>query len=115
MAATKYNLTIEQGATLIKQITLKDAVTGVPRDLTGWTGRGMIRLTYDDTVPYAVFTVITDGVGGNLSLNLTSVQTAAFEFESALYDVELVQNGTSPEIVERILQGNVFLSKEVTK
>jgi hypothetical protein len=115
MAATKYNLTVEQGSTFIKQITLSDATTGVKRDLTGWTGRAMIRLTYEDPAPYAVFGVITDGVGGNLSLNLTSVQTAAFEFESAIYDVELVQTGTSPEHVERILQGNVFLSKEVTK
>lgn len=115
MAATKYNLTVEQGTTFIKQITLKDATTGVPRDLTGWTGRAMIRLSYDDVTPYAVFTVITDGTSGNLSLNLTSVQTAGFDFEAALYDVELVQNGTSPEYVERILQGNVYLSKEVTK
>jgi hypothetical protein len=115
MAAAKYNLTIEQGATFIKQITLSDATTGVARDLTGWTGRGMIRLTYDDAAPYAVFNVITDGITGVLSINLTSVQTAAFEFESALYDVELVQDGTTPEYVERILQGNVFLSKEVTK
>lgn len=115
MAATKYNLVIEQGATFIKQITLSDAATGVKRDLTGWTGRGMIRLAYEDDQPYAVFNVITDGTSGILSVNLTSVQTAGFSFESALYDVELVQDGTNPEYVERILQGNVFLSKEVTR
>jgi hypothetical protein len=115
MAATKYNLVIEQGATFIKQITLSDATTGTPRDLTGWTGRGMIRLTYDDPAPYAVFVVTAGGISGKLTLNLTSTETTAFEFESALYDVEIVQDGTNPEYVERILQGNVFLSKEVTK
>lgn len=115
MAATKYNLTVEQGATFISQLTLRDAATGIARDLTGWSGRAMIRLTYGDPTPYAVFEVITDGVSGNLTLNLTSLQTKDFDFESALYDVELVQDGTSPEYVERILQGNVYLSKEVTK
>jgi len=113
--ATRYNLTVEQGATFIKQLTLRDAATGAPRDLTGWTGRAQMRLTYDDVTPLATFEVITDGVTGVLSINLTSIQTTGFDFETALYDVELVQDGTSPEHVERILQGNVYLSKEVTK
>lgn len=115
MAATKYNMTVEQGATFIKLFTLTDATTNTPRDLTGWTGRAMIRASYTDEQPIATFLVVTEGVTGKLTLNLTSVQTAGFDFDSALYDVELVQSGTSPEHVERILQGNIFLSKEVTK
>jgi hypothetical protein len=115
MAATKYNISVEQGATYIQQITLKDATTGVVRNLTGWTGRAMVRAAFDDTVPLATFAVATGGIAGTITLTLTSVQTAAFDFETALYDVEIVQDGTSPEFVERILQGNVFLSKEVTK
>ncbi len=115
MAATKYNLTIEQGATFVKSITIRDGATGLVRDLTNYTARGMIRINIDDVTPIAQFSFNTLDATGVFTFQLTSVQTTAFAFEKGVYDIELVQKNTSPENVERILQGSVFLSKEVTR
>jgi hypothetical protein len=116
MAAAKYNLTIEQGATFKKSVTINNATTGLVRDLTGYTVRGMVRLSYDDVTPIATFTcIISAPLTGVFTFELSSVITAALDFEVAVYDLELVQTGSSPENVERIMQGNVYLSKEATK
>lgn len=115
MAAAKYNLTIEQGASFVKSVTIKDATTGLARDLTGYTARGQIRATYADAVPLATFSFTTLNSSGTFVFQLTSAITAALDFETAVYDIEIEQIGSNPSNVERILQGNVYLSKEVTK
>lgn len=111
----KYNFTVEQGATFVKQVRLIDATTGLARDLTNWTGRGQMRLNFSDVTPLATFTITLGGVLGTLNIELPSDVTTAFDFDKAVYDVELQENGTNPPNIERVLQGNVYLSPEVTK
>lgn len=115
MAAAKYNLTIEQGATFVKSVTVKDFTTGVARDLTGYTARGQIRSDYASTTPLATFVITTLNSSGTFVFQLSAAVTAALDFESAVYDIEIEQTGSSPLNVERVMQGNVYLSKEVTK
>lgn len=116
MAAAKYNITIEQGATFKKSVTIKDFTTGVVRDLTGYTVRGMVRLTYEDVAPLCTFNcIISAPTTGVFTFELDSIATAQLDFETAVYDLELVQTYSYPENVERIMQGNVYLSKEATK
>lgn len=115
MAAAKYNLTIEQGATFSKSVAIKDSVTNLPRNLTGYFARGQVRDDYSDATPLATFTFTELDSTGTFVFGLSSAVTTALAFDSAVYDIELVLTGSIPEVVERIMQGNTFLSKEVTK
>jgi hypothetical protein len=112
MAAGLYNIIIQQGSTFDYQIGVKDP-SGIPIDLTGAVIRGMIRGTYNDVSPLATFTInCPTPTNGIFHIMLSAAVTALFNFTKALYDIEIAYpNGTT----DRILQGNVILSREVTK
>lgn len=122
MAAGIYNITIEQGATFTITVTLTDGATpAVPIDLTGYTGRGQIRLNATDTTALADFTVtvLTPEEDGKVEITLSATDTEAIattglnytEVLEAQYDVELV-NGDE---VIRLLNGACYISPEITK
>lgn len=112
MAAGKYNILIQQGADFAQTITLKDSVLGTPVDLTGATIRGMVRVAYTDAAPQCSFTVEnTDLVNGQFTIKIPSATTTTLSFDVGVYDVE-VQYASG--IVDRVLQGKVVLSPEVT-
>jgi hypothetical protein len=117
MTAGKYNITIEQGATFTLPITISD--DGVLRDLTGYTARMKIKETVDDiavllslTTENGRITIAADQVTdkGELSLLVTAADTAALDFTSGVYDLEIISGST----VTRVLEGKVKLSLEVT-
>lgn len=111
MAAGKYNILVQQGATFFKQVSLKD-VDGVPVDLTGATIQGQIRENYDSDTSIAFSTSITDEAGGVFTLTIADETTSTITFDRGVYDVEVhYLDGT----VDRLLQGSVVVSKEVTK
>lgn len=113
MAAGKYNMLIQQGVSYNQTITLKDSITGTPVDISGCSAAAMIRGNYNDVEPAAIFTTfIGSGTDGAIQISLTPSQTSNIAIERGLYDIELTYpNGTK----DRILQGNVVISKEVTK
>jgi len=110
------HLTIEQGATFNPVLTWKDQ-NGVLIDLTGYSARMQIRENIEDT---AVIHTLTDanghlvlgGVAGTITFSMSSAITAALDFDTAVYDLELISAGG---IVTRLLKGDVILSKEVTR
>lgn len=56
--------------------------------------------------------VITDEQNGELTMYISATDTAALDFTQGVYDMEIeYANG----VVDRILYGNVKLSKEVTR
>lgn len=113
MAAGKYNMLIQQGVTYNQTITLKDKQSGLPLNLTGCTAAAEIRATYIDSVPAATFTTyIGLGTDGKIQLSLTPAQTSAITIERGVYDLELTYPGG---VKDRIIQGNVVISKEVTR
>ena len=115
MAAAKYKLKIEQGATWRKVFVWKAA--GVPVDMTGWKARMQIREAVDADEILQELTSENGGIAiepllGQFTLKLTDTQTSALEFDEAVYDVELIApNGD----VIRVMQGVVTLSPEVTR
>jgi len=112
MSAGKYNIIIEQGSTFTKDITLKDHA-GVVINLTGCTFAAQCRQKASDASPLFSFTAVCSApTTGKFTLSLTSVQTSAFNFKPAVYDVEITYPGS---IVKRVLEGSVVLSKEVTR
>jgi len=117
MAAYKQNLIIEQGATFSFNIewTESDGVT--PVNLTGYTAEMDIRASYDD--PNTIIQLDTTngritlgGTAGTIQLLISAADTAALDFTSAVYDLEL----TAPDgTVTRLMEGGVSFSPEVTR
>lgn len=88
-----------------------------PVDLTSFTARMQIRSDINSATIIVSLTtsnggITLGGVDGTIALLLTAVQTATFTFDSAVYDLEIID---STGIVTRLLSGNVILSKEVTR
>lgn len=128
MAAGKYTFTIEQGSTINFEIQYKD-VSNSPVDLTGYTGRMMIRSAYADNNPttYVSLTNVpnADGTGlsfsgsngttppssGSIGIYISAASSSALTFDEAVYDLEIVSGSD----VTRLLEGKIRLSKEVTR
>jgi hypothetical protein len=128
MAAGKYHLIIEQGATLNLEIQYKDSA-GAPVNLTGYSGKMQIRSDYADNNPTTYITLSSsralDGTGldfsgsngttpptsGSIGIYISAVSSSVFTFDTARYDLEI----TSGSVVTRLLQGDVKLQKEVTR
>lgn len=113
MAAGKYNMLVQQGATYNQSITLKNAANTAPINITGCTVAAQIREQYTDATPVATFaTNIPVGTDGVIQISLTPTQTSAITIERGVYDIEITYPGGTKD---RILQGNVVISKEVTR
>lgn len=126
MAAAKLTLTIEQGATFLKHVQLSTGGAvddgGTPVSLVGATVRMHIRrnfraaeaffeLTSTASTPGTTDIYVTDAAEGEFDICITDEATAAIEWASAVYDLEVeYANGT----VRRYLMGQVKVSKEVT-
>lgn len=112
----KQPLYIYQGSTFKLEHTVKDTA-GVAVDLTGATLQSQIReykaasdilldLGETDSIE------IVDAVAGKILINISAENTALLEKEKSLYDAEVhFANGE----VYRILEGQVFVSFEVTR
>mgnify|MGYP000099509514 CR=1 FL=1 len=113
MAAAKYDLTIEQGATFTLNLVWKSA-GGTPNDLTGYSARMQIRASASSPTTIANLVSPTDivlgGALGTIVITISAAQTAEMT-RGGVYDFELV-NGS---VVTRLIYGSVSLSKEVTR
>lgn len=124
MAAAKLDIVVEQGATFLRTVTIKDSA-GVEIDITGWTLRGQIRESQSAAAALATFTCAllnqtTDT--GKATFQLSAATTAAMQQASYakptlkssfyLYDLEVEKPGGE---VIRLLQGAVTFVPEITK
>jgi len=116
MSAGRYNFEIEEGATFTRTITYTDnADTAI--DLAESTVRMQIRDNYGAT--NAVISLSTPSTGitlssetGKFTVTMTATQTESLGIKQGVYDIEVeYSNGT----VERILEGRVKISKQVTQ
>lgn len=115
MAAGNYDFYIEQGATFNQQFIWKDS-TGALVNLTGYTARMQIRQTVsNDTVLLSLTTengrISLGGAAGTITLTLDAATSAGITFSRGVYDLELIHGG----VVTRLLEGQVDVSKEVTR
>lgn len=109
--AHRYDLRIDQGTTFGLSIECQDQNAN-PVDLTGCTARAMIRYSYTDASPAAIFTASVDAANAAVNLSLSATQTAALTGVRALWDCELSYPDSS---VQRLVEGKVTISPEVTK
>jgi len=110
----KLDITIEQGATFSRLITITDA-DSIPVDISSDTFRGEVRSSYKSgTVEGAfAFQFQTDGTDGKVVIRMTDETTTTMTFgKNYVYDVEWVKsNGT----VVRLLEGTAVVTPEVTR
>lgn len=113
--AGKYDLVIEQGITYSKTFTRTvysipgdETSPRIPVDMTGMDARASIRSR--DGLPIATFFCTVNGAAGEVVLGLTHLDTAALDFGTAIYDVDLMRDGVP---VKRFLRGMVTLCKDV--
>ena len=115
MAAGRYDITIEQGATFSLPISYKDS-TGSVVDLVagdGYTARRMIKESAGGTSIISLTNssgITLAASGNNIVIEISATDTAAMDFDNAVYDLEIV-SGTE---VTRVLEGKVKLSREIT-
>jgi hypothetical protein len=128
MAAGKYSFTIDQGSTLNLEVQYKDS-TGTPVNLSGYSAKMQIKSGYADNSPTTYITLSSSLASDNTGLNLSgsngttplasgsigiyisATSSSAFTFTDAIYDLELRTGDT----VNRILEGQVKVRKEVTR
>tara|TARA_B100000929_G_scaffold108179_1_gene85718 strand:+ start:20120 stop:20488 length:369 start_codon:yes stop_codon:yes gene_type:complete len=122
MPAGVYDFHVEQGVANKFSIEYR-ASDGTAKDLTGYSGRGQVKLKMSDSQPLAEFEVtITDPLLGKLDVALPAAALKGHTFKASdykdkvkgVYDIELYKD-TSDEETIRILNGNIFISPEVTK
>lgn len=117
MAAFKFNLKIDQGATFVQPLTWKTGTPALPVNLTGCTARMQVRAKID--APVALMTLTTEnggialgGAAGTVTLTITSAATTLLAWRAAVYDLEIIFADLT---VRRLLAGAVTVSPEVTR
>lgn len=117
MAAGIYNITIEQGADFSLPLTWRDGSNTIV-NVTGYSARMQIRESYesDDTIvslSSAVDGGITlGGAAGTIVVSIPAAITSKMPYTSAVYDLEMV---SVTGAVTRLVQGDVYISREVTR
>ena len=109
MPALEYDLAVEQGSTFRRSVPVLDD-TGNPLDVTGWSARGQIRLTFRDSAP--VYELDITVAGTNVELVIPAADSSEWMWRHGVYDVELVDLIGHPT---RLIQGSVTVSPEVTR
>lgn len=125
MAASKYDFSIEQGASFKISLVYKDA-NGSPVDLTDWCARliwktnsGVVQTFSTENIDYSVYKFTIEPLIGKLTLLIPANTTNNFTFNTAKYDLELqsdddLYNGGGKSII-RLLYGIVTISKRFSQ
>ena len=131
MAAGRYSFTIEQGATFQLELQYKDA-NQTPINLTGYSGRMQIRPSAASQTVYLTLSssLNSDGTGlnfsgsnnstspssGSIGIYIASCTSSMLSFDGpAYYDLELYSGSAPCPFTIRLLEGQVQLSKEITR
>ena len=122
MAAGKYSFTIEQGSTVDFVIVYKDSL-GIPVNISTYNSKMQIRLTYGSAPIVTLSSSLNaDGTGLNMSnaasgaieIYIASCTSSMFTFDTAMYDLDIISGSGDCPLVNRILEGKVKLSREIT-
>ena len=116
MPAAKLKLKIEQGATFRQSFNW--STNDSPVNLTGYAARMQMRNPIESpTIIHELTTqnggiTFTDELAGKIELFISDTDTSAFKFDSCVYDLEMIAPNSD---VIRLLEGEITLSKEVTR
>lgn len=110
--------TVDQGADVAIELHLTD-LDGAAKNLNGHTVTAKLKKTYNsdsaDTTEFNT-TVASPATDGKVTISLTNIQTDALKAGRYVYDVELsYQDENLNTIIERILEGKIFVTPSVTR
>lgn len=113
-----YHIVIIQGSDFCEEFTFSDTL-GTPVNLSGASFAGQIRTDFNAVTGSNLTVNVLDVTGGTFALTmpmsatmlLPVASTGGREVAYGVYDIEIVHEGDQ----SRLLQGNVTISKEVTK
>jgi hypothetical protein len=113
--AVQYNVEIDQGADWFLNVTYEQPA-GTPVNITGYTSALQLRsLPTDATAVLSLATgsgITITGATGLVAIHATATQTRAIDEGVYYYDLEITsQSG----IVTRLVQGQAYVSVEVTR
>jgi hypothetical protein len=119
--AQTYNIHVDQGSTYTLTVNYTDS-TGGGVDLTGYEARMQVRLSTEEVATLASFTsspvagleIVAPATNGEVKLTVTSVQTTAYTFKNAVYDLEVFDASVPPDVI-RLIQGRFVVNPEVTR
>lgn len=115
MSAPCQSLTIDQGSTFIQPLRVRHEDKSY-RDFTGYTARMHIRAGIDAADPLIELTTENGRIlieETFIRLKISSADTTQLEpTDGLVYDLEII---SPDEEVERLLQGQVYISREVTR
>ena len=122
MAAGKYSFVIEQGTTTNFNILYQDSSKNYI-NLTGYEARMQLRSSISSPTVYLQLSssLNSDGTGitvspsGSINIYISSCTSSMLTFDQAVYDLEIYSGSGACPYVIRLLEGNVKLSKEVTR
>jgi hypothetical protein len=121
MPASKYDFSIEQGASYKLSLTYKDSDDN-PIDITGWcarltwtTNEGVTQTFSTTNLDHSIYKFSISGSLGKLLLQIPAITTNGFTFDDAPYDLELespneMYVGGGNEII-KLLYGTVKIIK----
>jgi hypothetical protein len=117
-APATLNLTMYQGASFDYNLvwnTTEGTVT-TPVDLTNWSARMQMRLSYTTAEPALSLTsgtgITLGGTAGSILIEATATQTAGIAAGPYVYDLELVSPAS---VVTRLIEGRITVDPEVTR
>ena len=105
------NLFVDQGSDFSITVSLTDA-TDSALSLAGSSFLAQVRKSHGSNTVKATFSTSNDGIGGNLTMNLTDIQTAALEAGRYVYDV--LQTDASGE-KKRLMEGQLIVTPSVSR
>jgi len=112
MTAAAYNLTIDQGSDFTLDLAVKEG--GSAKNLSGYSARAQMRTTKSASTVAASFTcTVTNAGAGELKMELGNATTSAISAGKYYYDLEIYTN--SNVIVQRLMEGTIILTPEVTR
>ena len=111
--AIQQNLLLEQGADFQAVIKLYSDNTS-PLNLTGYTGTGEMRRSYDSVSASATLTVAMPiPTNGELIITLAAASSTGIKYGRYLYDILLTQ--TSTGTLTRAVEGIITVTPRVTR
>jgi hypothetical protein len=114
--AGRYNISLDQGATFERLITVRDANEDL-FDFSNYTARMQIRRDLDDSTVITELTtengyIILGGAAGTINLYMPPTITEDLITRDCVYDLEIIDPVGK---VYRLLKGQIRIDKEVTR
>lgn len=112
-----YNIVADQGATLRETVVWKDSARSVI-NVTGYTARMHVRLAIESNSTVLILTtengrISVIGNQGRFDLTVSAADMTAVTAGKYVYDLEVIAPATG--VVNRLMQGNFIVQREVTR